>query len=385
MKIVFVSNYYNHHQKALSDTLYKYSDGNYYFIETEPMDSERAGMGWSVKDFPQYVIHAYSAQNEKKMALKVISEADAVIIGSAPFDYVKERMKSGNLTFRYNERFLKTKKAYYQLPLRAIKYRLEGGKYKNTYMLCASAYTASDFRKVCCYVDKCFKWGYFPQTPVFSNIEQVIAEKEPASILWVGRLIELKHPDASIQVAERLKRDGIAFKLRIIGNGVLEQELRSKIKNFHLEDCVKMLGAMPAAEVQEHMKRSRIFMTTSDFNEGWGAVVNEAMGNACAVVASHAMGSVPFLIDDGQNGFIYKSGDVDSLYQKVKRLLVEKSLADKFAFEAYNTIFNEWNADIAARRFIDIVRCIQDGGDPFALYQCGSCSKAEILNNDWFK
>ena len=122
MKIVFVSNYFNHHQQALSEGFYKCTNGNYHFIETEPMNAERSGMGWIVKNFPEYVIHAYANQDEYMRALKVINEADAVIIGSAPFTYVKERMKNEKLTFRYNERFLKTKKAYYQLPLRAIKY-----------------------------------------------------------------------------------------------------------------------------------------------------------------------------------------------------------------------------------------------------------------------
>ena len=385
MKIVFVSNYFNHHQQALSEGFYKCTNGNYYFIETEPMDQEIAGMGWRVKEFPDYVIHAYTSQNEKERSIKVISEADAVIIGSAPFEYVKKRMKSGKLTFRYSERFLKTRKAYVQLPLRAIKYWYEGGRFKNTYMLCASAYTAAYYSKVLCYRNKCFKWGYFPQTSVFPDVQQVIAEIEPASILWVGRLIELKHPDASIQVAKRLKQEGISFKLRIIGNGALEQALKQQIKSFNIEDNVEMLGAMPAATVQEYMRKAQIFITTSDFNEGWGAVVNEAMGNACAVVASHAMGSVPFLIEDGANGFIYKSGDVDSLFQKVKKLLQDKKLADNFSIKAYQTISNEMNGDIAAKRFIETVRQIQNGDNPFGLYQNGLCSKANILMNNWYK
>lgn len=362
MKIVFVSNYFNHHQQALSEGFYKCTNGNYFFIETEPMDSERSGMGWKVKNFPDYVIHAYANQDEYIRALKMINEADAVIIGSAPFTYVNKRMKSGKLTFRYSERFLKTKKAYYQLPLRAIKYWLEGGKYKNTYMLCASGYSAADYAKVNCYKNKCFKWGYFPPTPSFDNAEDIISEKWPASILWVGRLIEWKHPDASIQVAEKLKQEGFRFKLRIIGNGALEQELKSRIKKSHLEDCVEMLGTMPAAEVQEYMKRSRIFVTTSDFNEGWGAVVNEAMGNACAVVASHAMGSVPFLINDGQNGFIYKSGEIDQLLRKVKRLLQNEQLLTDISCAAYYTIQSTWNGAEASKRFIHLVNIAKSGG-----------------------
>ena len=33
------------------------------------------------------------------------------------------------------------------------------------------------------------------------------------------------------------------------------------------------------------------------------------------------LGSVPFLIQDGINGLVYPSGDIDALYEKVKYLL----------------------------------------------------------------
>ena len=46
MKLTFVSNYINHHQKPLSDELYKKLGDDYTFIQTEPMEEERIKMGW---------------------------------------------------------------------------------------------------------------------------------------------------------------------------------------------------------------------------------------------------------------------------------------------------------------------------------------------------
>ena len=40
--------------------------------------------------------------------------------------------------------------------------------------------------------------------------------------------------------------------------------------------------------------------------EGWGAVVNEAMSSGCAVVADAEAGSVPYLIENSKDGFIYR-------------------------------------------------------------------------------
>ena len=45
MKVVFASNYFNHHQKFLSDAFYKRLGEKYSFLETEPMEADRANGG----------------------------------------------------------------------------------------------------------------------------------------------------------------------------------------------------------------------------------------------------------------------------------------------------------------------------------------------------
>lgn len=89
-------------------------------------------------------------------------------------------------------------------------------------------------------------------------------------ILWVGRLLEWKHPDDALQVAKRLKVAGYVFTMNIIGTGALEQKLKDMIEQYQLNDCVHMLGPMPPESVREYMESSQIFLFTSDRNEGWG-------------------------------------------------------------------------------------------------------------------
>ena len=93
------------------------------------------------------------------------------------------------------------------------------------------------------------------------------------------------------------------------------------IKKYHLQNCVSLCGSLSPEKVREYMVKSQIFLFTSDYNEGWGAVLNEAMNSACAVIASHAIGSVPFLINNKKNGLIYQNGQMEDLYRKVKVLL----------------------------------------------------------------
>ena len=351
MKIVFVSNYYNHHQSALSQAFYKYTQGEYRFIQTVPMEEERIKMGWG-ENLPNFVIESYKDKETFQKCKELVFNADVVIVGGCHEveKLVHRRIKANKLTFRYSERIYKNWKNRLTIPLRFIKYHWANSK--NTYLLCASAYAAKDYALTGNFIGKAYKWGYFPAVKKYENIEKLIADKTPVSILWVARLIEWKHPELPIKIAKSLKESGYKFQLSLIGNGELESKIRELIKSEGVEDCVTMLGAMKPEEVRKHMEQSEIFLFTSDFNEGWGAVLNESMNSACAVVASHAIGAVPFLINDGENGFIYKNGDEDDLFNKVKFLLDNPEKRKEMSLNAYKTMTEIWNAENAVKNFM---------------------------------
>lgn len=357
MKIVFVSNYYNHHQSALSQAFYNYTQGEYRFIQTVPMEEERIKMGWG-ENLPNFVIESYKDKETFQKCKELVFNADVVIVGGCHEveKLVHKRIKANKLTFRYSERIYKNWKNRLTIPLRFIKYHWANSK--NTYLLCASAYAAKDYALTGNFIGKAYKWGYFPAVKKYENIEKLIADKTPVSILWVARLIEWKHPDVSIRIAKRLKQAGYKFRLSLIGNGGLESKIRELIKSEGVEDCVTMLGAMKPEEVRKHMEQSEIFLFTSDFNEGWGAVLNESMNSACAVVASHAIGSVPFLINDGENGFIYKNGDEDDLFNKVKFLLDNPEKRKEMSLNAYKTMTEIWNAENAVKKLLNLVESL---------------------------
>ena len=172
--------------------------------------------------------------------------------------------------------------------------------------------------------------------------------------------------------------------MSIIGKGEMEAKLHEMIRRKGVEDCVEMLGAMSPDEVRSHMERADVFLFTSDFNEGWGAVLNESMNSGCAVVASHAIGSVPFLIRDGENGLIYENGNQRQLEERVESLIRNSGYRKKLGVNAYESIVNTWNADAAAERFIALSQALLNGKAADSIFKEGPCSRATIINNDWY-
>lgn len=394
MKIVFLTNCYNHHQAPLAEALWNKTNGDFCFIETQQMTQERKNMGWGEKNYPSYVVPYDCYKSKKHEIQKVINNADVVIMGSAPDELLLERLSHRKLTFRYSERMFKTECPQWQIPLRIVKNYYRFGRHKSEYLLCSSAYTAGDFEIVKTFKGKYYKWGYFPEVKRYDVAELMKKKlsvtsaglKHPqASILWAGRLIGLKHPDASIRVAASLKEKGYSFRMSIIGDGEMKEQLQKMIIDNDLSSRVEMLGSMSPKEVREHMEKADIYLFTSDFNEGWGAVLNEAMNSGCAVVASHAIGSVPFLIRNGENGFVYENGNQEQLEQRVEALLSDQNYRSKLGINAYKTLSETWNADVAAQRFIALADLLRAKKDVSNLFLDGPCSVAERINNDWFK
>ena len=312
-----------------------------------------------------------------------------VILGSAPERYLSERMKCNSIgiTLRYSERFYKKGRWRFVSP-RGIwntwntYYRY---KNRNLFMLCASAFTSSDLYYHRAYIGKCYKWGYFPELLQY-NQEDLMRkkQKENIEILWCGRLIDWKHPELSIKLAHMLKIEGINFIMNLIGTGDLENEIRRLINEYNLNPQVKLLGAMEPDQVRRYMEKADVFLSTSDFEEGWGAVINEAMNSGCAVVSSHGVGAAPYLIKDGINGMIFQNGNLKSLLRKVLLLVHDKNLCAMIGRRAYETILHEWNAQEAVRRLLLIIEDLNQYGESNR-YLTGPCSKAELIRNNWYK
>ena len=376
--ITFFSNFINEHQIPFCEAMYAKTNGDFRFVATQPMDKERIDMGFKDKSnlYP-YVVKSFESTESYETAMNLGVNSDVVIIGSAPDEFIIERLKLNKMTFRYYERFFKEGKIHILDPRVLILHYKQDFRYrnKNLYMLCASAYTAPDCKFILSYPNKTYKWGYFPEITFlpYKKLLELKHNNKKVKILWAGRMINWKHPEAAVYLARRLKDDHVNFSVDMIGAGFMQIKLETMIKKYALQDDVKLLGSMPPETVRKHMQTADIFLFTSDRNEGWGAVLNESMSSACAVVANKEIGSVPYLIENEKNGLIYDRKNKGSLYKCVRRLIDDAVLRQRLGKNAYETIKNTWNADAASDRLLTLIDCINNGTPvPFT---SGPCSK----------
>ncbi|MGN0347101.1 MAG: glycosyltransferase family 4 protein [Lachnospiraceae bacterium] len=401
MNIVFVSNYINHHQLPFCKEMLAQNEGDFFFIQTEKMEAERLTMGWSEEDSRYDFVLRYYETPEK--CQRLIDESDVVIFGGASEEeYIENRLQTDKITLRYSERIYKEGQWKFISPRGLKKKYHDHVRYrnKNVYLLCAGAYVASDFHLIHAYPNKMYVWGYFPEIYTYAVDElqkrkQQMQEKDGRiHILWCGRMIDWKHPEAAIHLAKWLKQKqnedavylenggyrpaDLPFHLTMAGGGEMEESLKKMVKKEGLEKDVEFTGYLSPDEVREKMLDSDIFLFTSDYKEGWGAVLNEAMNSGCAVVASSGIGAVPFLLRHKYNGMVYRCNREKEMFSYVKELLEQPTLRESLGLNAYETVHQKWNAGYGVSQLLRFLRTVALGCPEGAVD--GPMKKAPIIS-----
>ena len=364
MTFTFVSNYINHHQIPLCDALCRELGGDYTFIQTMPMEQERVDMGWSVdvRSLP-YVQCLYEEEYE---CLKKIAESDVVMFGwTEREDLAASRLASGKTTLRVSERLYREGQWKVISPRGlAAKYR-DHIKYRsrNVCMLCAGAYAASDFHLIGAYPNKMFKWGYFTALRTYSDeqFDNMKPQDGVLHIVWAGRFIPLKHPEYVVRLARTLRDRGYGFCIHMLGDGEMEPAIKQEVESLELTEYFRFYGYTQPEQVRDVMEKCHIHLFTSNYLEGWGAVVNEGMNSGCVEVVNAQVGAAPYLIRHGENGLVYPQDRYEKMEELVLDLFLNWENRRQMGRAAYETIRDTWNAEHAAKELLRFTRDLMKG------------------------
>ena len=394
MKIVFYSLILNNHQANVADELWELTRHSYCFVELANLQAEhRKGDAHDYGDRP-YLLRAWQSGENYSKAMELARTAECCVFsGVQALPFQRERMKRGLLSFDMSERWLK--RGILNLFSPAIlkmflAYHCGGWGKNPLYKLCCSAFAASDHYRLGMYRGKCFKWGYFTRVEKFdveASWDVSTSNTEVTPLMWCARYMMLKHPELPLLMAARLKSEGYRFMLDMYGSGKFEATARQLAADLDVTDVVNFFGNKPNDELLTDMRRHKIFLFTSDLNEGWGAVANESMANGCVLVASDAIGSSPYLVENGRTGLLFRSPDshsnfrrpdmaaLDALCEKVESLLDNPDKLLKIRQQSLALMQEGWNPKVAAERLLILIGRLRNGEEtPFS--KDGPCSKA---------
>lgn len=147
------------------------------------------------------------------------------------------------------------------------------------------------------------------------------AEKDTKLAGIVARLTHVKNHALFLEAAALVHQQNAAVRFVIVGDGELRAELAQQVSDLGLTPVTHFLGwrqDLPAIYADLDL----VVLTSN--NEGTPVTLIEAQAAGCPVVAT-AVGGVPDIVTDGENGFLVAPGDASALSVAILKALANES------------------------------------------------------------
>jgi glycosyltransferase involved in cell wall biosynthesis len=182
--------------------------------------------------------------------------------------------------------------------------------------------------------EKISRLYYGVPKPSVNLVEQkAFLEKFPSNkfkVAMFSRLEDSKGQWRLLEALHLLKNQGLDFQIYFFGHFMggdgYEEKLKALIAKYALTDSVYWCGFQK--NPGELMPCFDLILLPSD-QETFGLVLIEAMAAGVAIMGSNT-GGVPEIIEDGVNGFTFVPNDIKDLSEKIKTILTDKQLREKF-------------------------------------------------------
>jgi len=165
-----------------------------------------------------------------------------------------------------------------------------------------------------------------------SKFKNELKVEDAFMIGLIGRINEFKGQYLLIEAMRVLKEKKLHLKAYIVGDAMSEKylkELQQKVIEYKLEKNVHFIGF--TKEPARFMQACDVVLMTSK-NETFGLVTIEAMKVGTAVIASNS-GGVLEIIDDKENGLLFKNEDYKDLALKIESLYENNGLITELGIE----------------------------------------------------
>jgi glycosyltransferase involved in cell wall biosynthesis len=151
--------------------------------------------------------------------------------------------------------------------------------------------------------------------------------------------VPMKNLEIVLKSLKDLSDQGINIKLKIIGD--LREKNNNLIKQLEIADKIEFLPKLSKDQLIQNLDDADIGICPSIY-EGFGFPLVEMMSRGLPVIASNG-GSLPELLSN--SGLTFNPFDKDELTVKIKQMLENTKLRERFALNSLNRMddFFDWD------------------------------------------
>ena len=343
MKFVLYTVIVSPHQIPLARAIMRlHPEVTFYYVYTQELPPDATKRGWDWHEKHDWLV---SAIDEPERAKRILDESDVVLSGERDIELFERRSRAGKKTLYMFERWFKPLvigvgtgrgvggrcrcrlrlpgwvrmlvPSYWRMARRVV--RLANGD-PNFKCLAIGPWAKKDMQLIGAREDKIHPWAYFVEP---SNQKEAIRRTPTPStytlkILWAGRMMKLKRVDTVIKAVKRLNAKGLgsAVSLTLLGQGEDEPRLKGLSEGV---GNVSFHPGVPIDQVRQIMREHDVLVFSSNGEDGWGAVVNEALEEGLIVLGTEETGASATMLPKSH---LFHVGDDAALAKLLNRCLL---------------------------------------------------------------
>jgi glycosyltransferase involved in cell wall biosynthesis len=165
----------------------------------------------------------------------------------------------------------------------------------------------------------------------------------PVRFLTVGRMHPIKGYHQLLQACRELSQRGLAWRMRMVGDGPERESLQRSARELRLADAIEFTGPVSQDAIQQHYDWADA-MVMSSFMEGVPVVLMEAMAKQLGVIAPR-VGGIPELVSEGVHGLLVPPGSIADLADAMSVLAENPALAGEHGTAGRRRVIESFSID----------------------------------------
>jgi glycosyltransferase involved in cell wall biosynthesis len=186
----------------------------------------------------------------------------------------------------------------------------------------------------------------------FLNSDPSAGQHNGNYFVSIGRLSQEK---GILEIVDIWNKFKIQFKLKIIGNGPLEQIIKNKIKD---NPNIEFLGYLDHSQVIEMLKKSYGLIMNSKWYEGMPRVLIEAFATATPVIVPN-IGVFQEMVTDNLNGILFSPGVENDFLEKIIYAITHSKEWFMLGKNGRLEYFEKYSSNVAYKSLMELIYAIK--------------------------
>jgi poly(glycerol-phosphate) alpha-glucosyltransferase len=204
----------------------------------------------------------------------------------------------------------------------------------------------------------------FPSVPIYNipyhcNLQPFMdsrasfdRSRSAVRFLFCGQMIARKGVDILVRAFDLLIRKGLDAELILTGREADLEKILQQIPDS-TKQKISYEGFSDPKDLPQIFSRADVFVLPSRY-DGWGVVVNQAIGAGLPVICSDAVGAGYDLVESGRNGFRVPAGEIDRLASAMESFITQPNLLAEFG-QRSSEIARHWTPEKGAQRWVTVL------------------------------